>query len=108
MKTERIDLTLTKRVRLDENEITAIKRAFTEIFGRGRVILFGSRTNPKSRGGDIDLYLIPEDQNDLRKKKRAFSIKLDLYLGERKVDIILQQDVKRPIEQEALTKGVDL
>ena len=95
-------------IRLDTYEVSAIKRAFHETFGAGKVILFGSRTDPKSRGGDIDLYLIPADRTHLRSKKIDFSIKLDLYLGERKVDIVIAQDSSRLIEQEALAKGVEL
>lgn len=95
-------------IRLDTCEVSAIKRAFRETFGAGKIILFGSRTDPQSRGGDIDLYLIPRDRTHLRNKKIDFSIKLDLYLGERKVDIIIAQDPTRLIEQEALVKGVEL
>lgn len=61
------------------------------------------------RGGDIDLYLCPlQVSDDMRFKKRQFSIKLDEYIGEQKIDIIMAKDKERLIEQEALKYGIEL
>ena len=95
-------------LRLTEYEIKAIKTAFTDIFGEGEIILFGSRVDPDARGGDIDLYLIPQNRENLRNKRINFLIKLDLLIGERKVDVIVAKDQNRPIEKEALLTGVTL
>ena len=48
---------MEKAVRLSEEEIFFIKKAFYEVFGDGYIYLFGSRVDDMQRGGDIDLYL---------------------------------------------------
>jgi len=96
-------------VRLTEYEIKIIKKTFREVFEDGKIYLFGSRIDDSKRGGDIDLYLIPHKKfEDERERKTRFLIKLDEYLGEQKIDVILAKDKDRLIEQEALRTGVDL
>ncbi len=94
-------------MRLNKYEIEGIKKAFLEIFGKGQVYLFGSRIDDNKKGGDIDLYLKLENEfNNIREKKIQFLIKLDYYIGEQKVDVIIANDNSNLIEQEAITKGV--
>ena len=96
-------------MRLTENEVVLIKKAFIEIFEEGKIYLFGSRVDDSKRGGDIDLYLVPvKKHNDERDKKIKFLIKLDEYIGEQKIDAILAKDQNRLIEQEALRYGIKL
>ena len=96
-------------MRLTKYEIKSILKAFKETFGDGKVILFGSRVDDTKRGGDIDLYICPANQLDNeRALKREFSIKLDEYIGEQKIDIIIAKDKDRLIEQVALRDGVVL
>ncbi|WP_434637961.1 hypothetical protein MLC35_04185 [Sulfurimonas sp. NW7] len=38
--------------------------------------------------GDIDLYIIPKNQDELRKKKIDFLVKSDEYIGEQKIDVV--------------------
>ena len=86
-----------------------IKKAFHESFGEGTIYLFGSRVDDIKRGGDIDLYLVPLNRFDNeRGKKRDFLVKLDNYIGEQKIDVIIAKDKNRLIEQEALRYGVVL
>jgi predicted nucleotidyltransferase len=97
------------RVRLSDYEILAIKETAKEVFGeRTKVFLFGSRVDPTKRGGDIDLYIIPEERNNLLDRELRFKSKLQLKIGERKIDVILSQDPKRDIEKVALETGVEL
>ncbi len=42
---------------LQPQEIASIKTAFKNNFRGGKIYLFGSRTDDKQLGGDIDLYL---------------------------------------------------
>jgi predicted nucleotidyltransferase len=96
-------------MRLTDFEQKMIKKAFIESFEEGKIYLFGSRVDENKRGGDIDLYLIPSQKFDNeRDRKIKFLVKLDLYIGEQKIDVILAKDSSRLIEQEALKYGVKL
>jgi predicted nucleotidyltransferase len=96
-------------MRLTDFEQKMIKKAFIESFEEGKIYLFGSRIDDNKRGGDIDLYLIPSQKFDNeRDRKIKFLVKLDLYIGEQKIDVILAKDTSRLIEQEALKYGVKL
>lgn len=95
-------------MRLTQYEIDSINKAFVETFKDGEIYLFGSRTDDTARGGDIDLYIKTEDKKDLHKKKIEFLVKLQNLIGEQKVDIVFEKNVKRPIEIIANQKGVKL
>jgi len=97
------------KLRLTEMEIKAIKELAVEIFGEGtRVFLFGSRTDPSKKGGDIDLYIIPANREKHFDKYLKYLGKLKLTIGDQKIDLILQENPNRPIEKEALEKGIEL
>jgi len=75
------------------------------------VYLFGSRVDDAKKGGDIDLYIIPEHKHNAKElydKKIKFLVALQLAIGEQKVDVIVARDKNRPIEQEAIRTGVKL
>ena len=57
-------------MRLSDFERVNIKKSVKEFFGKeSRVLVFGSRALDNQKGGDIDLYIIPENQNDKFEKK---------------------------------------
>lgn len=96
-------------MRLTKNERELIKKAFYETFQDGKIYLFGSRIDDTKRGGDIDLYLCPKEKyENERELKRKFQIKLDEYIGEQKIDVVMAKDKNRLIEKEALSTGVEL
>jgi len=96
-------------MRLSSFEQEMIKKAFIETFESGKIYLFGSRVDDTKRGGDIDLYLVPSQKfDDERERKISFLVKLDNYIGEQKIDVILAKDKSRLIEREALKYGVEL
>jgi len=96
-------------MRLTKYEIESIKKAFRETFENGKIYLFGSRVDDTKRGGDIDLYLIPSSFfEDAMERKIKFLVKLDNYIGEQKVDVVIAKDKSRLIEQEALKYGIQL
>jgi len=95
-------------MRLTNYEIDSIKQNFYEVFGEGKIYLFGSRVDDTKRGGDIDLYVVPENKDTLRKKKIDFLIKLDEYIGEQKIDVVIAKDSSRLIEKEAIATGIEL
>jgi len=96
-------------MRLTNDEVKMIKKAFIESFEDGKIYLFGSRVDDTKRGGDIDLYIVPfEKFEDERERKIRFLIQLDEYIGEQKIDVIIAKDKNRLIEQEALKYGIEL
>lgn len=53
-------------MRLTEHQAKVIKKNCQMVFGeQTQVYLFGSRTDDNRRGGDIDLYILPETQENL-------------------------------------------
>jgi len=96
-------------MRLEQYEIDSITSIASTIFGKGsKIILFGSRVHDNLNGGDIDLYIQPTIKNALREKKIDFLISLKEKIGDQKIDVILEKDKSRPIEQEAIRKGLIL
>lgn len=96
-------------MRLSLFEINAIQRNARNIFGNDvKVYLFGSRVDDSKKGGDIDLYLVPVNTDGLYEKKIKLLSVLNRVLGEQKIDIVIAQDRTRPIEQEAMAKGMEL
>jgi predicted nucleotidyltransferase len=99
-------------MRLIQDYQNTIKRVGNEIFGSGaEIFLFGSRTDDTKKGGDIDLYIIPNSDEcylDLFDKKMTLLLKLETLLGDQKIDLLLSKDKNRSIEKEALRTGVRL
>lgn len=78
-------------MRLNEFEIKSIKHLAQLHFGNDvQVILFGSRTSDKKRGGDIDLFIRKQsgEKPDVRSKLN-FITDLIFKIGEQKIDVVL-------------------
>ncbi len=77
-----------------------------------QVWLFGSRVNEYKRGGDIDLYIEPENQEmaALALAKLYFLRALHSTLGEQKIDVVLRLTNAKalPIYQIAKETGIQL
>ncbi len=96
-------------MRLTNYEIKSVKKTAADNFGsKAKVILFGSRVDNTQKGGDIDLYIIPEFNKNLFVKKMKFLIDLETKIGEQKIDVIIAKNKTRLIEQEALKTGIEL
>ncbi len=78
-------------MRLEHFEMNSIKKACTEVFGEdAKVYLFGSRTNDQKKGGDIDLLIQKKDiKGSVVEAKIDFLVKLKSYIGEQKVDVLI-------------------
>lgn len=76
------------------------------------VWLFGSRIDDTKRGGDIDLYIEPENQDVslLALAKLQFLRALHSKLGEQKIDVVLRSANAKslPIYQIAKETGIEL
>ncbi|MBN1318351.1 MAG: nucleotidyltransferase domain-containing protein [Anaerolineales bacterium] len=80
----------TREVRLDREEMSKLSLVFDTTIAQypgALVYLFGSRTNPTLRGGDIDLLVVfrdaIENSYEIRKKLR---MAITEQLGDQKVD----------------------
>jgi len=70
-------------VRLEERDI--ILKVIREKLGDVKIYLFGSRTDDKKRGGDIDIYI---DKKLSSKEKLDILMEFTLNGIERKIDLI--------------------
>ncbi|HNW52298.1 MAG TPA: nucleotidyltransferase domain-containing protein [Prolixibacteraceae bacterium] len=82
-------------MRLNEFEIAAIRTLAKQHFGNEvHVFLFGSRTDDRKRGGDIDLYISHPDTRQLNVvHKINFLTDLVLKIGDQKIDVVLEHPV---------------
>lgn len=78
-------------MRISETEKKSIVNVFNKFKMNGaKIYLFGSRTDDSKRGGDIDLLITFDQQEDLVKFARLdFLIDLKKNLGDRKIDITM-------------------
>jgi predicted nucleotidyltransferase len=98
-------------MRLTAKEKDAIRTSAIQVFGsHTEVVLFGSRTIDTSRGGDIDLLIIPPQgsiRSEIFNKKIQFIVKVLDYIGDQKIDVIVKYPGDtRGIVQTALNEGV--
>lgn len=101
-----------KQMRLSQQYRSVIKKNTSEIFGsHAEIFLFGSRVDDTKKGGDIDLYIIPNTQDTLANffdKKITFLSAVKAVIGEQKIDVVISKDITRSIEQEAMQTGIRL
>jgi predicted nucleotidyltransferase len=101
-------------MRITETERKIIKQTAREIWGEHSLVyLFGSRTDDHQRGGDIDLCIFLAGEPAAKQimiQKADFLSKLDLLLGEQKIDLLVQTRYNRhlPIMKTARLKGIEL
>lgn len=96
-------------MRLTEEEQSVIKRIVAEIFGEDAALwLFGSRVDDAKRGGDVDLYVIPGERDDLFMKRVICLGKLEAALPYPVDLVVAEHDASRPIDRIALKTGVML
>ncbi len=86
-----------------------IRETAERVFGPGtEVYLFGSRVDDTRRGGDIDLYVVPGEKDDLFERKTRFLVELWKRLGEQRIDVVLSRNPERAIEKVAREEGIRL
>lgn len=83
-------------MRLSKSEIECIQKLAIQHFGEGtNVFLFGSRTNEKLRGGDIDLFISKAGQKLSVRTKVDFMTDLVMLIGDQKIDVVLDHPSMR-------------
>lgn len=95
------------KMRLSVKYQQTIKKYFNEFFD-GEIYLFGSRVDDTKKGGDIDLYLVVNNHDNLFQRKIKFLSRIKRELGEQKIDVVFNTDPDRLIEKEAKKWGVQL
>ena len=87
-------------MRLSEFEIETIKELAEKHFGEGTTVyLFGSRTDENKKGGDIDLFITNKDERRLNiEAKVRFLAELKTKIGDRKIDVVFDNDFTRQKE----------
>ena len=97
-------------MRLTPHQQTTIKKLTSEIFGSdARLMLFGSRVDDNTKGGDIDLYVETQDSEATLDKKIKLLTALNLALGEQKIDLVVNNFTKeKAIYTIAKQTGIDL
>jgi Nucleotidyltransferase domain. len=95
------------KITLSPEEIESIKRTIKKYDQDAKIILFGSRTNPEGKGGDIDLIVISKKIDD--NARRMIRVELILTLGERKIDLIVTDNPSENLFTKIMVEtGVEL
>ena len=97
-----------KRVRLSEEELQAIKTAVKSFDKEARIFIFGSRANPNLKGGDIDILVISDNIDWM--KRRKIRVELLKKLGDRKIDLLVanRENLQDPFVKLAMEEGVEI
>ncbi|MBF0460020.1 MAG: nucleotidyltransferase domain-containing protein [Magnetococcales bacterium] len=86
-------------MRLTPFQIETFKQIAAEVFGpQAQVWLFGSRTDDKRRGGDIDLYITGFSQTgpEVQQAANRFWVLAQLKLGEQRIDVVMAPTPDQP------------
>lgn len=92
-------------MRLDKDQRAFIVSTLENIFGSVKIYLFGSRLNDDKKGGDIDLFVIAEENSNLFEKKIKALSQLERILH-KPVDLVLHKNFEREIEKEILKNSL--
>ena len=101
-------------MRLSAHQQATVRATVEETFGSdAQVRLFGSRVDDTKRGGDIDLLVSTthSDVPTLMRAEIALLTKLQMKLGEQKIDVLIdypQHKQQLPIYLAARQQGVVL
>jgi predicted nucleotidyltransferase len=93
-------------MRLLPEQQQAIKKYFLKFFEKGQVYLFGSRADDSKKGGDIDLYMVVPNLENLMQKKIDFLVAVKREIGNQKIDVVFDRGNNRLIDKIAKKEGV--
>ena len=90
----------SKRVRLKDWEINVIKKVIKSFDKNAKIYIYGSRTDLKKRGGDIDILVI--SKNIPLERQLKLKAKLIKFLGDRKIDLLVVKNKNETIFTELI------
>lgn len=93
-------------MRIDNAERQAIVCAIKALDPKAEIYLFGSRTDPTKRGGDIDILIISDVLTS--SDKLVILSTIFEYIEEQKIDLVIVQDDTGPFARLALKTGIKL
>ncbi len=83
-------------MRLSETYSKIIQRSAEKIFGKNvQVFLFGSRTDDRLKGGDIDLLIKTDEIKMTGMNKVIFLADVKKQLGDQSIDIVYDKHGRR-------------
>jgi predicted nucleotidyltransferase len=95
-------------MRLEKEQVEAIKRQAAKWAPEADTFVFGSRADPDARGGDIDLLLLAEEKLPLATLRHLRRAILD-EIGEQKLDIVsFARTAEHPFKDVALSTAAKL
>ena len=94
-------------MRISKKYQNIIKENSKLFFGKKtKVYLFGSRVDDNKKGGDIDLFIEPDEKSNLLEKKIKYITRLNFLLGEQKIDVVISKEADTAIRNIAKKTGV--
>lgn len=79
-------------MRLTATQRNAVQRIAKKHFGDNvQVLLFGSRTDDRRKGGDIDLLIKADKELMTYKTRLLFLVDLKLEIGDQKIDVVFDK-----------------
>jgi predicted nucleotidyltransferase len=95
-------------MRLEKKKVESIKQQAAKWAPDADIFLFGSRTDPKARGGDIDLLVLAEEKLPLATLRCLRRAILD-EIGEQRLDIVsFARGAEHPFKEVALSTAAKL
>jgi predicted nucleotidyltransferase len=99
-------------MRLKQQELDIIKQSAIKFFGdSSHIYIFGSRVDDAKKGGDIDIFIETNKNENILESKIKFLVELEKKLGEQKIDLIVKNinsDENLPVYDIAKRQGVRL
>jgi len=98
-------------MRLSNTEITFIKNSLNQFITDYQLYLFGSRTDPNKKGGDIDLLLTVKNKPEILAAKHKILAEIKSAIGDQKIDLVIahEEELKKdPFLLEVMETAVKL
>lgn len=98
-------------MRLSPQQIEVLVQAAKRHFGEtAEIWLFGSRTDDRKKGGDIDLYIETDLSEGTVGAKLDMLVDIEEMFGEQKIDILVRSRTRdpSPIHEIAKSSGTAL